>query len=508
MSLTGVAPDGRGGLWVVGHGGLGTEIGPVIYRRDDARWTRQRAPRVKGEGVLTDVVASSADDGWAVGYQRVDGRSLPLVLHWDGQRWARAVAPDFDSDEVVLTAVTSAPAGGIWVVGAAWDAAAGDHEAVAAWWDGHAWDEVAGFARASELQDAAGSLDATAGPSGGRASSRWQRASACPHRTAASARAALPADPAAERLAQHDTGAKPEEAAAGTAGAVAATTRPLAARTPAAHRPGERDKGSRSSRRAERHRHRLWALPAPRADEHLAARDVAIRAGIAEQTSSYGAVVADFDADGVDDLFIGRHGRPGRLLLNRDGVFVDHAPMRFPPIDRHGCSAADVDGSGLPDLYCTIGGKRGSGLKSNELWLDPGGAAPRQVAVEHGVSDPTGRGRRATFLEASHGRDVDLVVTNSPTRVDGLPSIGRLFRSRGDATFDGPRAHRVRGPPRLALARRMPTTTATAARTSLLVTGGPQAPLPGGHATLPQHGTRSRRRHAAIGHPLVRGDRR
>ena len=134
------------------------------------------------------------------------------------------------------------------------------------------------------------------------------------------------------------------------------------------------------------------------------ARDVAAAAGIAEQTATYGAVVADFDATASDDLFIGRHGRAGRLVLNRDGRFVDHEPMVPPDIDRHGCTAADVDGSGLPDLYCAVGGKRGSGLKSNELWLDPGGPAPVQVAVEHGLSDPTGRGRRAVFLESEDSR--------------------------------------------------------------------------------------------------------
>jgi hypothetical protein len=103
---------------------------------------------------------------------------------------------------------------------------------------------------------------------------------------------------------------------------------------------------------------------------------VAADAGIAEQTATYGAVVADFDGDGVDDLFIGRHGRPGRLVLDRDGRFVDHEAMVFPGVDRHGCAAADIDGSGLVDLYCAVGGKRGSGLKSNELWIDPGGPAP------------------------------------------------------------------------------------------------------------------------------------
>jgi hypothetical protein len=223
------------------------------------------------------------------------------------------------------------------------------------------------------------------------------------------------------------------------------------------------------------HRPRLWALPDPRPDEDLFARDVAQRAGISEQTPTYGAVVADFDADGADDLFIGRHGRPGRLVLNRGGFFQDNEAMKFPPIDRHGCTAADVDGSGLPDLYCTVGGKRGSGLKSNELWLDPAGPAPREAAVRLGVSDPTGRGRRASFLEASAG-EVELVVTNSPTRVDGLPSIGRLFQTEDGAAFEARQ--------RTGYAARLGSLSTQAAdydgdgrEDLLLVTGGQQAPL-------------------------------
>ncbi len=202
---------------------------------------------------------------------------------------------------------------------------------------------------------------------------------------------------------------------------------------------------------------------------------MAADAGIAEQTATYGAVVADFDGDGVDDLFIGRHGRPGRLVLDRDGRFVDHEPMVFPGVDRHGCAAADVDGSGLLDLYCAVGGKRGSGLKANELWIDPGGPSPTEVAVERGAADPTGRGRRVVFLEADGEPDVDLVVTNSPVRVDGLPSLGRLLRTKGDGTF----ANR----PRAGFAARLGSLSvqdadydADGREDLLLVTGGLQAP--------------------------------
>jgi hypothetical protein len=479
VSLTGVTPDGQGGLWVVGHGGRGTEIGPIIYRRDDARWERLRTPNVRGEGVLTDVEASRADDGWAVGYQQVEGRSLPLVLHWDGRRWSRAEAPSFGSDEVFLTAVTSTPDAGTWVVGAAWDALAASHEAVAARWDGDGWDEITGFARASELHDAVGSLDGD-GWAVGRTGFFSLAARVClpggPAKTTGESRRVVGETSTAAVGSAEPTstsagvGARAEGTAA--SGSAARGAAMGAART----RQQPQKKRSRTERSARRsQRPRLWALPEPRLDDTLYARDVAARAGIAELTPTYGAVVADFDADGAEDLFIGRHGRPGRLVLNRGGTFEDHDAMRFPPIDRHGCSAADVDGSGLPDLYCTVGGKRGSGLKSNELWLDPAGPHPREVAVEFGVSDPTGRGRRASFLQAA-ADDVGLVVTNSPTRVDGLPSIGRLFRIRDGAAFVAR--------PRTGYAARLGSLSTQDAdydgdgrEDLLLVTGGQQAPM-------------------------------
>jgi len=489
MSLTGVALDGRDGLWVVGHAGPGTEIRPLILRRADASWTRYKPPRLSGEAVLTDVVAAAGNDAWAVGYQRVSGRSLPLVLHWNGRRWARADAPDFDSDEVVLTAVTASPSGGIWTVGAAWNDDLAGHEAVAAWWDGQAWNEVSGIAGGNELHDAAGSLDAD-GWAVGRLGLQSSTARVClpPQSGVFGGREPGLPDPTVDDLASSEQGA----AAGGAAGAEsqpatsdgqatmadglpasteggeeATATEPLAARK---DRKKIRRKAGKRSRPA-----RIRTLPAAKPDPQIVARDMARPAGIAEQTPTYGAVVADFDADGHDDLFIGRHGRPGLLALNRSGIFVEHEPMAFPTIDRHGCSAADVDGSGLPDLYCAIGGKRGSGLKSNELWLDPGGPQPVEVAVEQGLSDPTGRGRRAVFLQADGAEDVDLVVTNSPTRVDGLPSLGRLFRTAGDGRF-APRA-------RTGFAARLGSLAVHDAdydddgrEDLLLVTGGPQAP--------------------------------
>ena len=54
------------------------------------------------------------------------------------------------------------------------------------------------------------------------------------------------------------------------------------------------------------------------------------------------------------------------------------------------------------------------------------------MASAWGAADVTGRGRLAAFLEARKQAPVQLVVTNTPTRVDGLPSLARRFRTKPD----------------------------------------------------------------------------
>jgi hypothetical protein len=52
-----------------------------------------------------------------------------------------------------------------------------------------------------------------------------------------------------------------------------------------------------------------------------------------------------------------------------------------------------------------------------------------------GVIDTFGRGRTATFLNLDGDRYPDLFVTNEPERVDGLPSLNRMFRNVGGEQF-------------------------------------------------------------------------
>jgi hypothetical protein len=480
ISLLGTAPDGRDGIWVVGHGGKGASIKPIVYHRRDGRWRQHKLPAVKGEAVLADVVATSRRESWAVGYQRRDGRATPLVLRWDGRKWRRAKAPRFNSSDVLLSSVSADPAGGIWVVGAAWDDQRKEFEAIAAWWDGQAWNETVGRVGGTELYDVTGSLTAD-GWAVGRSGPSGRLVRVCEPPQAGVFGSAEPLSGASDDVANDDGAAfDPATPASGDDDPEAYDADDLEDYDAEAETADEQAANLKKAGRKPKGRTgKIGTLPEAAPSRRIVARDVARPAGILEDTGTYGAVVADFDGDGIDDIFLGRHGRKARLLLNRGGRFVDHAPLELEAIDRHACSAADIDGSGLLDLYCAVGGKRGSGLKSNELWLDPGGPAPVEVASVRGVSDPTGRGRLSAFLEANKQTSTELVVANSPTRVDGLPSLVRQFRADARGRFT-PRT-RVPVAPRLGAQALVEADFDRDGREDLLlVTGGPQSPQSGG----------------------------
>src|SRR5205814_1738202 len=93
------------------------------------------------------------------------------------------------------------------------------------------------------------------------------------------------------------------------------------------------------------------------------------QAGIQEVTESWDAQVTDFNSDGWPDFFLGRHGGVGRLYRNDQGHFTEIDAGTFVTRDRHGCAWLDWNRDGLSDIVCVVGGDKGYGVKSNELWV-------------------------------------------------------------------------------------------------------------------------------------------
>ncbi|MBY0279487.1 CRTAC1 family protein [Candidatus Binatia bacterium] len=160
--------------------------------------------------------------------------------------------------------------------------------------------------------------------------------------------------------------------------------------------------------------------------------DVTAAAGIARNAPTYDAAIADFDADGRLDLYVGNHGTGAALLHNQgDGTFRDVIGTSgiAPGGDQHGTGWADFDRDGALDLYVAVGAGRALATKANPFYRGDGKGRFTDVSSVVGATDPSGRSRALAWLDVDLDGDLDLVLAN-------YASPNRLYLNRGDGTFE------------------------------------------------------------------------
>ena len=83
--------------------------------------------------------------------------------------------------------------------------------------------------------------------------------------------------------------------------------------------------------------------------------DVAQKAGVANDRWGYGCSVADYDNDGWPDIYVGNYGQNRLFHNNHDGTFTDKAVDAGVALGNWspGATWGDYDGDGLVDLYVT-----------------------------------------------------------------------------------------------------------------------------------------------------------
>jgi hypothetical protein len=178
------------------------------------------------------------------------------------------------------------------------------------------------------------------------------------------------------------------------------------------------------------------------------------------ETMGAGGAFLDFDNDGWQDVFLvnsskwpGRPGPPTYSALyrnNRDGTFSDVTRAAGLAVETYGLgvAAADYDNDGLVDLYLTS-------LGPNRLFRNLGGGRFGDVTAKAGVGDP-GFSTSALFFDYDKDGHLDLFVANyvewsldkdlfctldgksksycTPESYKGQSST--LYRNRGDGTFE------------------------------------------------------------------------
>jgi hypothetical protein len=155
-----------------------------------------------------------------------------------------------------------------------------------------------------------------------------------------------------------------------------------------------------------------------------------------------GSAWADYDNDGNVDLFVTNRGGANRLYhndgdTNADGLpdFTDVANtvgVDDPAGVGHGAVFADYDNDGDQDLYVT---NWGANLLFQNQLVESGSPTFIDLTTIAGVGD-TGRGITAAWGDFDQDGNLDLYVTNHGLCAPNFTgSQDRLYHSNGDGTF-------------------------------------------------------------------------
>jgi hypothetical protein len=462
-TLTGVDAIARNQVWAVGYRRHGAHRETLVLRWNGTSWLAVTSPNPgMASNALLAVAAVSGNNVWAVGYKRGSAGHRSLLLRYDGTSWKQVAVPALGDGDNVLTGVSATSGNNVWVAG--YYVNGTQYRPLTLHYDGSAWETL--------LRDAQGGpVSATLDVYASSASDVWtvgfQYRLAQNDLVASSwhwdgststafSNAVAKSATKSEMLAVTEAPGLPQQVWAAGQPANVETICP-AGNSPALSSTQEKvgapsDEPVRASRAtssasAEASTSAAATVPAESTAPAGSTRPLATglgveavnkaeEAGLSEFTRTYGAIVTDFDNDGLKDIFLGRHGSAPRLYLDDgNGHFSESNEGAWNQRDRHGCDAADVNGDGLKDIYCAVGALHGSGTKLNELYIQQPNNTFVDRGAQYGGSEPFGRGRSATFVNADNNAFPDLFVVNETDRGDGLPSPNRLFTNQGGSAF-------------------------------------------------------------------------
>ena len=166
--------------------------------------------------------------------------------------------------------------------------------------------------------------------------------------------------------------------------------------------------------------------------------------------NGHGMGVADFNRDGLEDLFISGNAVANKLFLNKGNLQFDDVTRKAGVEGngdwRTGVSIADVNGDAWPDIYICHSGPAAGAALSNELYIHQGlkNGVPvfLEMAKQYGVDAPGTLSTQAAFLDYDLDGDLDLFLVNhsnhtfnpylNTSKIRSVPSPqfgNRLFRN-------------------------------------------------------------------------------
>ncbi|ATP57602.1 RNA-binding protein [Pedobacter ginsengisoli] len=163
-----------------------------------------------------------------------------------------------------------------------------------------------------------------------------------------------------------------------------------------------------------------------------------------------GVGVADFNGDGLPDIFFSANSGDYKLYLNKGNLkfedITNKAGVRGNGTWATGVSIADVNGDGLPDIYVCHSGKFRDDKLKNELFINQGikGGIPvfKNMAEAYGLDAVGTQSTQAVFFDYDNDGDLDMFLLNhsnqtykpflNTKKVRSTPNMkygNRLFRN-------------------------------------------------------------------------------
>ena len=135
-----------------------------------------------------------------------------------------------------------------------------------------------------------------------------------------------------------------------------------------------------------------------------------------------GVAAADFNNDGLEDLFFTSNIYHNKLFLNKGNFEFEDITLKAGIKKRVGfdvgVSVADVNNDGFLDIYINRAGwYQGDERLANMLYINNGDLTFTEQAEAYGLAD-TNRSIASTFFDYDKDGDLDLYVANAPSGLD------------------------------------------------------------------------------------------
>ncbi|WP_074408445.1 VCBS repeat-containing protein [Aquimarina megaterium] len=135
-----------------------------------------------------------------------------------------------------------------------------------------------------------------------------------------------------------------------------------------------------------------------------------------------GVAAADFNNDGLEDLFFTSNIYHNKLFLNKGNFQFEDITIKSGIKKRAGfdtgVSIVDINNDGFLDIYINRAGwYEGDEKLANMLYINNGNLTFTEQAKRHGLAD-TNRSIASTFFDYDKDGDLDVYITNAPAEFD------------------------------------------------------------------------------------------